>query len=502
MSSLRKLAGDTMLYGLSSIIGRTLNYLLFPLHTAVFSSGNYGIITELYAFAAFLNVVYVYGLETAYFRFASKYKEDEPIVYSTAVWSIIITSITFTFLLFIFSEDIVNWMGYEGQAYFIQWFALILAIDAILAIPFANLRYREKALFFASAKLINIGINVAINVFFLFFCYKIYNQGWLPDLLPFVKSVYNPELGVEYVFLANLIANGSLMFILFSQFKRLSFRINWDYLVKMLKYGYPILFTGLALVTNEMLSRSALKYWLPEGFYPDFTNQEILGIFGGVFKLSVFMTLGIQAFRYAAEPFFFKKSEQKNSPELFSNVMTWFVIFGCFVYFSISLNLDILQFLLRREEYRTAMHIVPILLLGGLFMGINYNLSVWYKLTDKTSYGMWITIFGAILTVFLNFILIPIYGYTGSAFVSLIAYFLMSAFSYILGKKHYPIPYKTLKLLAYILITFLVVNLLSMVKINNLVLSFIFHLICILIFILTIYWIERKNIARFSQHSE
>ncbi|REE05991.1 oligosaccharide flippase family protein [Marinoscillum furvescens] len=445
MGQLKQLAGQTVIYGASSILGRLLNYLLVPLYTAVFAVAEYGVVTELYAIVAFLNVIYTYGFETAYFRFASK-SETPSHYFNVAQTSLILTSVVLSALLALFSADIAEALEYPGRGHLVTWLAIIMAVDAVVVVPFAKLRLQSKAVKFAGLKLMNISANIGLNLFFLVFC-----PWWLsmfPDSI--VRWIYNEQLGVGYVFLSNLLANALYLPFFGRAFLQVRFALGAEW-KRMLSYALPLMVMGLAGVTNEMFSRVLLKYWLPEGFYPAYTNQEILGIFGGCYKLSVFMTLAIQAFRYAFEPFFFSKSGDAQSPQLFARVMHGFVIFGAFSWMLISIFLpEVAPILLRKPSYLTALEIVPLLLGGGLFLGIYYNLSVWYKLTDKTKYGAWITVLGAVLTLLLNFILIPVLGYMGSAWTTLAVYFVMVVVSYYLGQRHYPIPYFTGKGLFYI----------------------------------------------------
>lgn len=446
MGQLRQLAGQTAIYGVSSVLGRVLNYLLVPLYTAVFSPESYGIVTELYAFVAFLNILYTYGLETAYFRFATKSADREK-YYQIAHTSIILTSLFFSLILVLLSDNIALGLNYAGQGHFIRWLAFILAIDAIVAVPFARLRLEAKAFKFAVYKLSNIFINIGLNLFFLVFC-----PWWLTTHESFLLSkIYSPDLGVGYVFLSNLIANAVYLVFFGKLFIGLKFRLGKEWLA-MLVYATPLLIIGFAGVTNEMLSRVLLKYLLPEGFYPGQSNQEILGIFGACYKLSVFMALAVQAFKYAFEPFFFSKSGAAGSPELFARIMHGFIIFGALSWLVISLFLPALApVFLRRDIYLSGLSIVPWLLGGGLFLGIYFNLSVWYKVTDKTSYGAWIAVIGAVLTIILNVSLIPILGYTGSAITTFISYLAMVIISYFLGQRHYFIPYQTTKGVFYII---------------------------------------------------
>ena len=495
MSTLKKLAGETALYGVSSIVGRFISYLLVPLYTAYFTTEEYGVVTELFVYAAFFIIVYTYGMETAFFRFATREAADEKKIYNNSFTSIFLTSLVLSTFLAIMATPLVEWMQYPGKERYIYIFAAILALDAIVAIPFARLRLQKKALQFVSAKLVNIGINVGLNLFFIIFCQKVADGTALPSLWPYIAVIYDPANAIDYIFISNLIASASLLIILWKPLSEVRFSLDMKALKPMLIYAYPLMFMGLAGATNEMLSRPMIKYYLPEGFYEGLTNQEVMGIFGACYKLSVFMTLGIQAFRFASEPFFFSSAKEKNSPALFARVMHWFVIAGCITLFAISINLDIISLVfLQSSEYWRALNIVPILLLANLFLGIYYNLSIWFKLSDRTYYGSWISIFGAVITIVLNIILIPIMGYEGSALVTLVCYVSMSAFSFYLGQKHYPIPYGTGRSLAYIIGTVVLTYLVMAIKIDDLVLSVSFHFMAVLAFLGIVFLLEKKNI--------
>ena len=493
MSNLKKLAGDTIIYGASSILGRLLNYLLVPYYTYVFATGEYGAVTEIYAYAAFFNVLYTYGLETAYFRFATLNKEEEPHIFNLTTSCILFSSLLLSAVLMLLATPIVTYLQYPGKENFVIWFAFILAIDAVLAIPFAKLRLEGKSKQFALAKFANIGLNIGFNLFFLSLCPAILRGDVFSFLKPDIHSFYDPSLGVDYVFLSNLLANAALIFLLWSVLRKLKITFQWEKLKPMLVYAYPILFAGLAWVTNEMLSRWALRFWLPDNFYPGMTSEEALGVFGAVYKFSVFMTLAVQAFRYAAEPFFFSRAADKNSPELFSRVSHGFILFGCIILLAVSINLDVLEHILRRPEYRTGMHVVPILLLANLFLGIYYNVSIWYKLTDKTHFSTWIAGGGALLTIALNYILIPVAGYEGSSWVTLIVYFLMAAVCYGFGQRHYPIPYPVLKDLTYIAVTILLIYVSTLISTDSIWLTMLLRLALIGAFCGSIYLLERKQ---------
>lgn len=496
MGLIRKLAGETVLYGFSSIIGRLLNYFLVPLYTAVFLPVEYGIVTELYAYLAFLNIIYVYGLETAYFRFSTKESSSENEIYGLAITSILLTSLIFSSTIFFFAPEIAGLLGYGDQEILISWIAGILAIDAIVAIPFARLRLKGNARYFVLVKLSNISVNVLLNLFFIVLAPILLENEY--PLSSLVNAIYNPDWGIEYIFLSNLIANFLMIVLLWRSFVDCKISFSWEKLQPLLIYAYPILFTGLAGVTNEMLSRVMLRHWLPEGFYGDQTNLAALGIFGACYKISVFMVLAVQAFRYAAEPFFFSNASNKNSPLLFANVMNWFVIFGTFSFLVISLNLDWIGYLfLRSPEYRDGLVIVPYLLMGGLFLGMYYNLSVWYKLSDKTIYGAYLAIGGVVLTVVFNLILIPILGYTGSAIATLITYSGMTVASYFLGRKSFPVPYQITKGFFYLILATTLLLLAQYFPLS-LQLDIVVRLGAVIIFILSVLMIERKNLGNLS----
>ncbi|WP_420316686.1 lipopolysaccharide biosynthesis protein [Ekhidna sp.] len=486
MSILKKLASQTAIYGLSSVLGRMLNYLLVPLYTSVFVPAEYGIVTELYAYVAFLNILYIYGLETAYFRFSSQEKGYN--YFNLAFTSVLISSLLFSGVIWLFSNAIADVLQYPNKAHFIRWLAAILAIDAIVAIPFARLRQHGKAYHFAVFKLSNIGINILLNLFFILMCPAIIERN--PDSI--INRIYNPEIGVGYVFLSNLIANGLyLLFFIPDWIKvRLTFNsLEWK---RMMKYAWPVLIIGFAGVTNEMLSRAILKYRLPEGFYSEFSNLEILGIFGACYKLAVFMTLAVQAFRYAFEPFFFAQAKEKNSPQVFSQIMTWFVLFTSFSWLILCVYMPYYApIFLRQESYLLALDAVPWLLAGGLFLGVFYNLSLWYKLTDKTLYGAYISLIGAGTTFILNWILIPIMGYMGSAIATFSSYLLMVIISYVWGMKHYVVPYQVWKILSYIVLAGLGILIDGITKESILKSTMI-----VLIFLTLPLILERKSLRR------
>lgn len=473
MSKLKRLAGETVLYGLGSILPRMLNYLLVPLHTKnMFSTAEYGEITKLYAFVGVINIVYMFGMETAYFRFATKPGADSKRIFNLAQTSVIIISGVITFVLIAFATPITTSLQISNPQ-FVTWLALTMLVDALVAIPFARLRLEKKPLLFASAKVFNVLVLVGLNYYFL-------------------KISFNPEVGIGYVFLANLLANA--FFLLFFIKTLLSWRPVWDKSLspQMFHYAYPVMITGVAGMINEMFSRSMLDWQLPKNFYPGISGKEAGGIFGACYKFAVFMNLGIQAFRYAAEPFFFSNAHDKNSPALFAKVNHYFVIACCVVLLGVGINLDIFKYFIG-ENFWSGLSIVPVLLLAYLFLGLYYNLSVWFKLTDKTYWGSIITLLGVIITIAGNFILIPIMGFMGSALAALLCYSVMAITCYFVGQRNYPIPYTVTRDMGYIIFTYAVLTLVNKVVIDNQWLATGFHAVVILAFLAFIYLIERKN---------
>ncbi len=470
------LLSETAIYGTSSLLGRFLNYLLVPYYTSVFVPGEYGVVTEFYAYAAFMNILYTYGLETAYFRFATKDSSQEGTIFNITTTYILISSILFSGLLMLAAGPLTETMGYSGHSSYVRYFAVLLAIDAFVAIPFARLRLEKKAMRFAIAKVANIIINIALNLFFLSLCPAIVGGTFLPVLQESVSRFYDPSNRIGYVFLSNLIANAAFLPMLWPTLRQFRWRLDRSLLFStILPYAFPILISGLAWVTNEMLSRWALRYWLPDNFYPGTSSEAALGIFGAVYKFSVFMTLGVQAFRYAAEPFFFSQAADKNSPEIFARVNHYFVIIASAVFLGVSLNLDVLKYLLRNPDYWVGLSVVPVLLLANLFLGLYYNFSIWYKLTDRTYYGTWITAVGAILTIVLNYLLIPVAGYQGSSYVTLLCYFGMAAACYALGQRYYPVPYTIIKDASLLLLAIGILAFSYQVSLPNLWLSALVH---------------------------
>lgn len=445
MSILKKLAGQSAIYGLSSIVGRFLNYLLVPLHTNIFiNPGEYGVVTEIYAYISFLMIIYTYGMETSFFHFSEKTSELKNKVFGTGMMALLTTTFVFSGALILFSDSIANVLEYPNHSEYVVWLALILGFDALTALPFARLRQQQRATRFASLKLINISINIFFNLLFFLILPKWF-KGEAGMLHSIAKTIYNPEIRVGYVFIANLLASFITLLLMLPEIRIRRSDFDRDLLNKIILYSLPLLVAGLAGMVNETLDRIMIKYLIPD--HTEAMNQ--LGIYGACYKLSILMTLFIQAYRYAAEPFFFSQYTKEDARSSYAVLMKYFSIACAIIFLGIMMYIDIFKYFIG-EPYRTGLHIVPILLLANMCLGIFFNLSMWYKLTGQTRYGAYFSIFGAVITILFNLLLIPAFGYTGAAWATLICYFSMMAASFFTGQKQYKIPYETKKILMYL----------------------------------------------------
>jgi O-antigen/teichoic acid export membrane protein len=444
LNPLKKLAGQTALYGISSILGRSLNYLLVPLYTSQFLPEAFGVYTELYAYVGFLVVLLTYGMETALFRFANQ-EPDNKQVYSSALVSFLISSIAFAVIFTLASGPIATAMEYANHPEYITWFAWILALDALSALPFARLRLQNKPFRFAMVRLVSIGVNVGLNLFFLYFAKNAFDAGETS----WSASCYDPSIGVGYIFIINLISSIVTLVLLLPAFRGLSAGFSAKTWKRMMRYGMPLVVVGFAGIINETLDRALMKYLLP---FDHETNMYQLGIYGANYKLAMLMTIFIQAYRYAAEPFFFSQAKEKDSKLLFAQILNYFALAGAFIFLLVTLFIDVFKWFIRNPEFHEGLNVVPILLMANLFFGLYISLSIWYKLSDKTGLGGWVALSAAALTIALNVWWIPIYGYTGSAWATLIVYVYLATVSLILGNKYYPVPYQVGRIAIYILV--------------------------------------------------
>ena len=482
MNPLKQLAGQTAIYGLSSIVGRLLNYLLVPLYTRYFIPAEYGVVTELYAYVAFLVIILTYGLETAFFRFSQK-QYDKKLVYSTSLISLIVSSILFVVLMISSQQSIANWLEYPQNPEYVMWFALIIGLDAISSISFAKLREQRQAVRFALVRLVNIFINIGLNLFFIIYCPYALENG-LPTT-DFVNSVYDPKVGVGYIFIANLFASVVTILMLLPEMTKSSWTFNTMLWKKMMWYAFPLLVAGLAGMTNETIDRILLKQLLPVGE----DKMAAIGVYGAFYKISIIMILFIQTFRFAAEPFFFSQEKQHNSRKTYADVLKYFTILASLIFLSVMLYLDVVKHFIGSSFHsKEGIEIVPILLMANLFLGIYYNLSIWYKLTEKTGYGAILAIFGAVITLILNIILIPKIGFIGSAWATLFCYFSMMIASFLIGRKHYAIPYDLKRVFTYIFLSF------ALYKISvYFETSMLLNTVYLFVFIIAIFVLEKSK---------
>ena len=492
LGTIRQLAGQTVIYGLSSIVGRLLNYLLVPLYTYLFAPAEYGIVTELYAYAAFGFVVFVYGMETAFFRYYEDRNHDQR-VFGTAMFSLIATSLMLAALLTLAAPKLAELLYYPERAVYIRWLAWILAFDALSSIPFAWLRAHNKALRFASIKLVNIGLNIGLNLFFLVLCPWVLESASLASLHNAVHALYNPSFGIGYIFVANLVASGVTLLFLLPQFRLVRAGFDPALWRAMLVYALPLIIVGLAGIINETLDRVLLKFLLPGT--PD-ENQAQIGIYGANYKLAILMTLFIQAYRYAAEPFFFSQAKKEGGRELYARVLSIFVVVCSLMMLGILLYLDIFKYFIG-PAYHEGLKVVPVLLAANLLLGIYYNLSIWYKLTGRTGLGAWVAILGALVTIGLNVLLIPILGYMGAAWATLACYAVMVVLSYALGQRYYPVPYTLYKIAGYPVLAFgvwlLSLGVVSHTGIGS-VATIAFNTVLLIGYIALVWYLEKANL--------
>lgn len=450
MNPLRKLAGQTAIYGLPTIIGRFLNYFLVPLYTYYLTdTADYGVVSEMYAYVSFIIILLTGGMETALFHFSVKEELQKDKVYSTALLWVMLSSLLFLGVTWACLEPLgatlqanaEKLIPYERYA---LWTALIIALDGITAIPFAKLRELNKVKRFAIIKSINILTNIFFNLFFILFCHEVHESGAGP-FTGLVDLVYDPGIGlVGYIFISNLLASGVTLVLLIPEILKMRFTFDASLWKQMMLYSFPLIFAGLAGMVNETMDRILLKYLLPKD-----VAMEQVGIYGACYKIAILMTMFIQAYRYAAEPFFFSQSKKEDARGLYAQVMKYFVIACSIIFLGTMVNLPWIKFFIG-ENYRDGLAVVPILLIANLFLGVFFNLSIWYKLTGQTRYGAYLTFFGAVITLACNFYWIPRIGFMGSAWATLICYASMMVLSYVIGQKYYPVKYDLKRILGYL----------------------------------------------------
>lgn len=428
---MKKLAQETAIYGVSSILGKFLNWLLVPLYTYILdSSADYGIVTNLYSWTALLLVILTYGMETGFFRFANKNKENADQVYSTTLISVGVTSLIFGVICVIFDQQLANFLGYDQYPEYISMLGVVVAIDAFASIPFAYLRYANRPIKFAAVKFLYIALNIIFNLFFLVGC------PWLMKHFPAtIDWFYNPHYGVGYVFVANILSTAIQTLALLPYIFKVKFNFDFALLKKVLRYSLPLLVLGVAGIMNQTLDKILFPM-----LKPGLEGASELGIYGATSKIAMVMLMFTQAFRYAYEPFIFAQNKDKDSMSSYADAMKFFIIFSLLIFLGMILYMDIFKYIIQRD-YWIGLNIVPIVLVSFIFQGIFFNLSLWYKLTDKTMYGAWFSIIGTIIIVVGNVLLVPHFSYTGSAWAAFACYFVIMLISYYFGQKHMPIKY-------------------------------------------------------------
>ena len=439
MGLYKNLFKQTAIYGLATVIPRMFSFLLVPLYTDLLPKAEYGKVSIIFAWMIFFNVILAYGMETAFFRFYNK-EEDKRSVIETSMVSIFWTTISFLLIALLFRNTLAAWSGIDAQ--YINYTIWILALDALVIIPFSKLRAHQKPMIYAQIKIANVVINLVLNIFFLVYLPQIAQSD--PD--SFLSSVFIENFQIGYIFLANIIASLLTFVTLSPNYVFLKWKFDYILWKSMLRYGLPIMVAGIAFAINEQFDKILLGRLLPANI----ADAEV-GVYSACYKLGLFMVLYRTAYTLGIEPFFFSHSSNEDAPQTYATITKYFVIFGSFILLSVIVFADVLKLIMIRDtSYWEAMKVVPLIILANFFLGIYTNLSVWYKLIDKTHVGAYISIVGAILTLALNYLLIPTMGYYGSAIATIAAYGSMMFISYYLGNKHYPIPYDMKKIGSYL----------------------------------------------------
>lgn len=443
MAGIKSLIKDTAIYGVSSIVGRFLNWCLVPMYTYMFPTEQYGIVTNIYAYVALVLIILLYGMETGFFRFANHERWKNPMqVYSTTLISVGTSSLMFVVLACLFSSDIAGALNCGDHPSYIWMMAVAVGIDAFSSLPFSYLRYKKRPVRFATLKFANIGLNIGLNLFFLVLCPWIWKQA--PDL---ISWFYDPGFGIGYIFLANMISSMVVMLLLLPEL-RVSYTFNFQLWREMLRYSYPLLILGVAGIMNQTIDKILLPFLIDD---PVEASQQ-LGIYGANYKIAIVMVMFIQAFRFAYEPFIFDKNKEAGGDkrQAYSDAMKFFVIFGLFIFLGVMFFLDLLKYFIS-PRYFEGLQVVPIVMAAEFFFGIFFNLSLWYKLTDRTIWGTWFSLGGLAITLIINVVFVPQYGYVACAWGALCCYGAMMVASYLIGQKKYPINYHLPRLMLYIL---------------------------------------------------
>lgn len=492
---IKALAGQTVIYGMGTIVPRLLNYLLVPLYTRVFAPEIYGQVTDLYAWMALLIALLTYGMETTFFRYTQK--ENPEKVFNNIVSCIITTTAAFLVLYGLLYKNFAHLIQYEHNTQYVLLLGIIVALDALTAVPFAKLRKNNRAKLFTIIKIANVTLCVGLNLFFL--------VGIPETALTISEKMFGPQAGLlVWVLISNVLSSLLSLILLLPQFKGFHFELDRSLIRPMLAYSLPILLISLVGMVNEVADKILIKYLT---FVPDaetladldMTGEEYalqqLGIYGANFKLAVLMTIFIQMFRYASEPFFFGKAKDRNAPELYAKVMTYFVIFCLLIFLGVMLYIDVLKYFVGRggSDYHEGLIIVPIVLIANMFYGIVFNLSIWFKLTDRTFSGTIISIIGASVTLLCLFVLVPKIGYLGAAIAHLGCYTVMMLVSYFWGQKVFPVPYQVGRIALYMILALGLFFISTAFGNFSLAIKLTVNTLLILVYLGTVFVFERKN---------
>ncbi|MCM1293080.1 MAG: oligosaccharide flippase family protein [Bacteroides sp.] len=484
MAGVKSLAKDTAIYGVSSIIGRFLNWCLVPLYTICFPESEYGLVTYIYSFVALALVILTYGMETGFFRFANHERYTDPMeVYSTALISLGVSSTVFMAGVLVCLHPLSDLLKCGTHYSYVWLMAATVALDAFTAIPFSYLRFRKRPMRFALLRLINIGLNIALNIFFIVVC------PWLWSRYPGTISwFYDPSFGVGYIFLANFITSILNLVLLMPELRGFRWRFNSTLWREMLAYSYPLLILGVAGIMNQTID----KILLPTLVADRATAMQQLGVYGANYKIAIIMVMFIQAFRFAYEPFIFAQSKEKGSSgkQSYSDAMKWFVIFALAIFLVVMFYLDIVRYFIS-PKYWEGLAVVPIIMIAEFFTGVFFNLSVWYKLTDRTQWGMWFTLTGLLVTLFMNWLLVPVFGYMGCAWAAFSCYFVMMTASYVVARRYYPINYHVGRLVFYFAVAMVLWCVSLLIAVQSDIINFAVRALLLIFYMLIVVKVEK-----------
>ena len=459
MGGLKSLAKDTAIYGVSSIVGRFLNYLLVPIYTISMpaSTGGYGIITNMYAITALLLVLLTCGMETGFFRFANKGGEDPVKVYSTTLLTVAAISLSFLAVCLLFLEPIAGVMGYEEHPWYLGMMLIVIAMDAIQAIPFAYLRYKNRPIKFAALKMLFIFASIILNI---------------------VYFVFMKGTNVGAAFLIDLICTSLVMLCLISELRGFRYTLDRDLMKRMFRYSFPILILGIAGILNQVVDKIIFPF-----VYPDPVEADVqLGIYGATSKIAMIMAMFTQAFRFAYEPFVFGKSKEKDNRQMYAQAMKFFIIFTLLAFLTVMFYLDILRYVIGRD-YWEGLKVVPIVMAAEMFMGVYFNLSFWYKLTDETKWGAYFSLTACTIVILMNAFLIPVYGYMACAWAGFTGYAVAMLLSYFVGQKKYPIAYDLKSIGGYVLLALMIYVAGEWIPVDNMLLRLLLRTLLLFVFI-------------------